>query len=149
MPADVGALLRLQAEVHDANLLEPASCFEAIVAHGLSWVFAADGGLVVGYALVHWGEVSSLGHCPPSVRGPATFLHDVAVSPACRGAGLGSRLVDAVVGAARISACSALHLVALEGTGAFWRARGFTPAAGHDDAPSYGPGAEHLALSLV
>ncbi|GAA2997198.1 GNAT family N-acetyltransferase [Actinokineospora diospyrosa] len=82
-----------------------------------------------------------------TVHGRANLhLHDLVIAPASRGHGFGALLVDrvieAAVGAERVS------LVALEGTGAFWTARGFRalPAVA---TPGYGPGAVYMSRPIT
>lgn len=145
--SDVPALLILQACVHPVSLLESRACFTSIVSCCLSSVVVKDD-TVIGYALAHPGRVGAL----DSVTFPvslgetgALFLHDVVVSPHFRNCRLGTRLVEAVMSAARSHRCLEVHLVALPGTLVFWGARGFTlGGVEYGDASSYGPGAVHL-----
>lgn len=156
--ADLDAVLRVQAACHAPALLERAECISSILAHGASFVaFAVDTAEVVGYALLHPGASAALGETvpPPAALAPphlSFFLHDVAVRPSARGAGVARQLVLAALAHARAThAAQVMHLVALPGTGALWSRFGFEPHHddAFDDAASYGDGAVHMRALLT
>jgi GNAT superfamily N-acetyltransferase len=170
--ADIDELLRVQAACHAPELLESAACLRSIVAHGVSQVALSDasgaGGAeaVCGYALCHPGATAALGALLPPPGGDGTgsnggsgagdsdassfFLHDVAVAPAARGAGVAHALVRAVLAAAAARGAREAHLVALPGTAPLWSRFGFAPCdeGAFADAASYGPGAAHMRAQL-
>jgi len=65
---------------------------------------AEHDGVLVGYAYAGFEDVDYM-----SLRGPAGVLHDVVVTPAKRGTGIGRRLVEAVL--ARLAAGGAPRVV--------------------------------------
>jgi GNAT superfamily N-acetyltransferase len=151
---DLPVLLRLQAEIHPAHLLESEACFASIVAHGLSFL-SLEQGEPNGYLLMHFGHHSVLGATVPSPSPDTSaciFIHDTAVTVATRGTGLGKRLAEAGLALARDKQARVVHLVALGPTVAFWTARGFhvSPSGeGADDAASYAADAIHMEMTLA
>ena len=155
--SDLPELLRLQLLCHPPHLQESEACFRSILEHALSWIVwdAANDrpSQAVAYILLHFGSTSTLGQVLPpqqqqpagDARGPtARFLHDVVVTPAWRGSGLGKRLVHQALHDATAAECPVMHLVAMDGTQLFWTSFGFAPVNGFSEAATYG-GATHMA----
>ncbi len=111
----------------------------------------------VGYILAHpWlsmqppavDTVLSL----PSGEARVLYVHDLSVSAAAKGAGLGARLLDAALGAGRRSGLVRAELVAVPGAARFWQGRGFRPLdVGPELAAKvrlYGDGAVYMGREL-
>ncbi len=113
-------------------------------------------GKVLGYALAHpWtlGRVFPLNtewHVRP--EGPAVwYLHDLVLAPEARGRQASQRWVEHLRSLARTDGSSALALVAVYGSGAWWRRLGFRTeplAAGAVLDAAYGEQAEYLVARI-
>jgi GNAT superfamily N-acetyltransferase len=67
---------------------------------------------------------------PPSpAERNCLYVHDVAVSPACQGLGIGTRLLHHVESIAAELGSEALLLTAVCGARSFWELRGFAPVS--------------------
>lgn len=151
--ADLPAVIGIAAVVHPGHpegeavfaerlTLFPAGCFLAEVA-----------GDPAGYALAHpWTENAPpaldtlLRHLPE--RPDCLYLHDVALSAAARGSGLGRALVERLLGLARQQALPRIGLVAVNNSQGFWARLGFQAANRADLAAklaSYGGDARYLS----
>ena len=101
--------------------LFPAGCFAAEV-----------DGAFCGYGLTHpWTDgappaLDSLLGCLPAAP-DCLYIHDVALSAATRGRGLGRALVDRLAGLAAAHGLPRLSLIAVGGSAAGWGAMGFRP----------------------
>ncbi len=108
---------------------------------------------VLGYGIGHpWRDGTPvqlnalLGYLPS--RPTVFYIHDIALLPEARGMGAGVAIVDYFVARARAEGFAALFLVAVAGSEAFWRARGFAdmPAALLE---SYGMAARLMRRTLA
>jgi GNAT superfamily N-acetyltransferase len=104
--------------------LFPSGCF-----------IAEAGGIALGYAISHpsvIGRPAALNHVLPALDTAADclFLHDIALSQASRGLGLGRSLVPQLKAVARHSGFARLGLVSVNNSRAFWTAQGFAVFAG-------------------
>lgn len=107
--------------------LFPQGCFLAEV----------EGSGAIGYAISHPGVLgrppalaSLLGGLPEGAD--CLYLHDVALLPAARGAGLGGDLVARLHALARLCGFRHLALTAVGGSVPYWRRHGFSPFAGDE-----------------
>jgi GNAT superfamily N-acetyltransferase len=125
--------------------LYPAGCF----------VLAAADGPVLGYVVSHpWHDAppaldSPLGALPRIVT--TYYIHDVALKAAARGGGAARAIITRLLAHARDRGWPNVSLVAVNGSGGFWQALGFRPAAlpGHDrKLASYGADAVRMARAL-
>lgn len=128
--------------------LYPAGC---VVAQG-------EGGAFGGYAFMHPARLGA----PPALDSllqqldPAAdclYLHDVALLPAVRGAGLGRALMQLLDGLMRRDGHAQAALVAVHGSAPYWRACGFeemmpSPAALREKLASYDAQAKYLVRVL-
>ncbi len=88
----------------------------------------------------------------PSGEARVLYVHDLSVSAAVKGAGLGARLLDAALDAGRRGGLVGAELVAVPGAAGFWQRRGFRPL---DTDPAlarkvrlYGDGAVYMGRAL-
>ncbi|MDH0868276.1 GNAT family N-acetyltransferase [Mitsuaria sp. GD03876] len=161
-PADVPAVLALQARCYGPEFLESAEAFLAkldATRHLHCSYLAVEAGEPLAYVVslpVDDGELPAL-DAPTIVpaRAPRTmYLHDLAVSPAGRAKGLGDKLVRQVVHRAQDMGLAQVALVAVQGSGGYWERHGFEAAeAGAGSAlaaklASFGPGATLMRRAL-
>lgn len=124
----------LQNAVYQPLYHEPQDVLESrlAVAPAFCWGAFRDGQLVA-YILSHpWPAASPPAIGVPLAAPPATdnwFVHDLAIGPAARGAGLGRALVAAAAGAALEAGLVRGDLVAVQGAWRFWEKLGYTPIA--------------------
>lgn len=138
--SDCEQLSSMQAACYRQDLHEETAVFESIVRCGTSYVACVGSG-IVGYLLAHpWDGLER----PPPLNmpldcssGKSTFVHDLAILPGWRGAGLPSRLL------ACLDSSRPMSLVAVQGSRGFWEKRGFA-AGSSEGLESYGPGAVHM-----
>lgn len=155
---DLQAVLEIQGFCHDASRIESARSFDAKrLASPASCLIASLDGRPAGYLVaipVKAGQPPPLNgnSCPVPPDADALYLHDLAVHPDARGAGVGEALVQAFFHAARRSNLSQACLIAVNSSAAFWQRQGFRRAR-VDDAKagglaSYGEGAQYMSCSL-
>lgn len=149
-PADVQAVMALQALAYGPALLEPATVMARRLASaaGRCWL-AEDADGPCAYLLTHrtrLGHVTPLGGDFDSVAdADSLHLHDLAVAPRAAGRGLGGRLVTQALQCAAREGLAWSSLVAVQGSQAFWQARGYaaglTVLTAHEAAHLAGYGA--------
>lgn len=131
---DLGAALDLQSQNYPAFLLEDEAAFASRLDVAAPYCLAATcKDALIGYLLAHgWTR-----NAPPalgellSATGPSEvlFIHDLSVSAAGRGMGLGGRLVTAAFDLAAHDGIQTAELIAVEGAARFWQTRGFVEVA--------------------
>ena len=88
--------------------------------------------------------------CISSAAPDCLYLHDLAIAPAGRGAGVGKMLVQAFMGALQASALHSASLIAIQGSAPYWMRFGFAPAPLTPPLAAklqtYGQGAQYLRL---
>ena len=155
--ADLAAALALQTASYPAFLVEEEAAFASRMALAASYCLAArrDGALL-GYLLAHgWARQSP----PPvgtvlveGVRSDVLFLHDLAVSSAGRGLGIGERLVAYAFERAARDGLRRAELIAVEGAADYWLRLGFaaeaTSATLSAKVATYGPKACWMARDI-
>jgi GNAT superfamily N-acetyltransferase len=155
--ADLPPALSIQSATYPAFLLEDADAFASRLALPASYCLAAtrDGALVA-YLLAHGWPARS----PPPVgtvlRAPADsevlFIHDLAVSAAGRGSGIGGRLVGRALALAARDGLAAAELIAVEGAAGYWRKLGFADAPASAELAAkvagYGPTAGWMERAI-
>lgn len=167
--ADLPAVLAIQAQcygdalVESANALEsrltlsPATCWVAALAtpshHGHSSPSLAA------YLFTHaWPEASlppwngQLVCDWPDTEPLTWFIHDMAVAPIGRGAGLASRLHDAARDVALNDGLRSSRLIAVQAADGYWRRLGYAPLAAGTHAAklaAYGEAAVLMGCELV
>lgn len=152
---DIASMLEIQSCCYDETKLEseqsflaklkasPTSCFVALVPGGLA-----------GYLVAVPAEAG----CPPPLNGPsysvpptadALYLHDLAVHPAARGAGVAVALIEAYFQAIEQLKAQFACLTAVNDSTSFWERYGFRvvvptgPAFGHME--TYGEEARYMS----
>ncbi|WP_337842100.1 GNAT family N-acetyltransferase [Rheinheimera sp.] len=130
-PADLPALLTLQAECYPLALNESAAVMQGRL-EGFSascWGLFKDRQLHA-YLLSYpstYGNISALGADFSLCAKPDTlYLHDMAVSSASRGAGLANLLLHHAEHYARQQQFGSLTLVAVQGAERYWHKLGFS-----------------------
>jgi GNAT superfamily N-acetyltransferase len=149
--------LALQAQVYPAFLVEPEAAFASRlhVAAPFHWAAEHDGTLLA-YLLAH----GCVRESPPPVgavldratSGDTLYLHDLAVSNAARGSGIGRLLVEAAFKSAVAAGLARAELIAIDGAADYWRRLGFeagtpSPALAAKVA-HYGPAAQWMSRAL-
>jgi GNAT superfamily N-acetyltransferase len=130
---DLPAALAIQAEVYPAFLCEDEDAFASRLSLAASYCLAATrGGELVAYLLAHgWPH-----QAPPPVgailapraASEVLYIHDLAVSSAGRGSGIGRRLVARAFELAASDGLASAELIAVEGAAGYWRTLGFAEA---------------------
>ena len=155
--ADLPAALAIQSETYPAFLLEDERAFASRLDLAASYCLAAthDGALIA-YLLAHgWPR-----QAPPAVgtvlgadaASEVLFIHDLAVSPARRGSGIGRILVARAFELAAGDGLETAELIAVEGAASYWRTLGFAEAATSADlaakVAAYGPRARWMTREI-
>ena len=156
-PRHLPEALRLQSQVYPAFLVEPEDAFASRCATAAPYCLAAEvDGTLVAYLLAHgWPREAPApvgAVLDPEIRGDALFLHDLAVSPAARGTGIGRALVDHAFALASRDGLRWAELIAIEGAAPFWSGLGFAPGSPSPELAAkvagYGPLAQWMARPL-
>lgn len=157
-PCDLARLERIAEIVHPAYPERAEIPAERLALFAPGCFAAWSGPEMVGYAVSHPGRLGDppaldtlLGTLPAAPD--CLYLHDVALLPAARGAGLGSALIARLVALAAARDLLALALVAVGTSARYWAAHGFRPPP---DPPaglsaklaSYGDAAAYLVRRL-
>lgn len=154
---DLPAALAIQAVAYLAALLEHEQAFASRLTLAGSCCLAAtrDGDLIA-YLLAHgWPS-----RAPPPIGAvladpiadEVLFIHDLAVSPAGRGTGVGRQLVARAFDLAARDGLNRAELIAVEGAAGYWQRLGFTsPDVSAELAgkiSAYGPAARWMERSI-
>jgi GNAT superfamily N-acetyltransferase len=154
---DLPSVLRIQSCCYDEAKLESQQAFLAkLEASPVTCFMALVDGAAAGYLVAVPAE---LGRPPPlnsptflvPARANALYLHDLAVHPDARGAGVAVALIEAFFGATRRSRLPFACLTAVNDSRAFWERHGFRAAAIDADAASmatYGEGACYMGVRV-
>ncbi|HLO96263.1 MAG TPA: GNAT family N-acetyltransferase [Burkholderiaceae bacterium] len=134
--ADLGAVLRLQADCYGPDYVEPAEAFASklreTAALQTCWGAFDAAGALQAYAI-------SLPVCADSMPGlhasdyrcperpTLLYLHDVAVGPQGRGRGLAQALLARVQRRAQQLGLTRVGLIAVQDSAPFWQRLGFAP----------------------
>nr|WP_315596563.1 GNAT family N-acetyltransferase [uncultured Cupriavidus sp.] len=143
--ADLPAVLAVQAQCYGSALLEgadalasrlalsPTTCWVAALPHSIDSTKSTDSKLAA-YLFTHAWPAASL---PPwngllarawtDDDALTWFVHDMAVAPVGRGAGLAAQLYEAARGAAIEIGLTTSRLIAVQSAGAYWRRLGYAP----------------------
>jgi GNAT superfamily N-acetyltransferase len=131
---DLPAALNIQREAYPPFLVEDEAAFLSRINLAASYCFAAKReGALLGYLLAHGWKRQS----PPAlgalladgVPSEVLFIHDLAVSPASRGLGVGQKLIARAFQLAAQDGLRSAELIAVEGAANYWRQFGFVEAA--------------------
>ena len=155
--ADLPAALAIQSATYPAFLLEDERAFASRFDLAATYCLAAtQDGALIAYLLAHgWPR-----RAPPAVgtvldtaaASEVLFIHDLAVSPAARGSGIGRTLVARAFALAAADGLETAELIAVEGAAGYWRALGFADAATSADlaakVAAYGPSARWMTRPI-
>ncbi|AEI78673.1 GCN5-related N-acetyltransferase [Cupriavidus necator N-1] len=166
---DLPAVLAVQASCYTEVLLESQAALASRLALSPATCWVADDpghpGALAAYLFTHaWPEAT----LPPldgvlddgwrhgaGPDAPTWFVHDMAVAPAGRGAGLAPRLYAAALAAARAAGLRHSRLIAVQSAAPWWRRLGYAPVAAHTAAAhaaklaSYGASAMLMERTLA
>lgn len=150
LPADLDAVLRIQAACYPAPMQEPAAVVAARMAVACATcLVGSHEGSVRGYLFAYpsrLGLVTDL-NAPFTVadRPDTLYLHDLAIEPCALGRGLARALVGDALRLARTQGLAHAALVSVQDSAGFWEALGWratsTNAAG---LQTYPPGALYM-----
>lgn len=159
--ADLPAVLALQARAYVPFFHEDEAVFRGKLAAFPDWCWVAqmaDGEL----AAYLFTQPARLGRPPCLGDGSGSHkdgadtlhLHDMAVSPLARGAGLAARMTAYAMDAAQKAELQHgrlrwASLIAVQGSVPYWARHGFVPGQVAPDLSSYGPGAAYLVRPLA
>jgi predicted N-acetyltransferase YhbS len=127
---DLPAALAIQSATYPPFLIEHQAAFASRLDLPDSYCLAATrNGTLVAYLLAHGWPAEA----PPPVntilqaKGPSEvlFIHDLAVSCAARGSGIGHRLIERALELAAGDGLRVAELIAVEGAASYWRRLGF------------------------
>jgi len=128
--ADLPAVMGIAGIVHPGYPEDEAVFAERLRLCPRGCLVAESGGALVAYAVSHpWHARrppklnSLLGALPPAPQ--TLYIHDIALLPSARGAGLGRAIVAQLADVARGDGLPSLSLVAVNGSAPFWRRQGF------------------------
>lgn len=139
LPADLAAVLAVQAAAYPPAFNEDAATFgqRLAAAPECAWVAEGTGGIcayLVGYRS-QLGKITPLGgDFSPQPVGNCLYLHDLAVNPHVAGNGIGIKLVETAWFSAGQTGLSHSALVALPAASAFWLRLGYQPHNALDSA---------------
>jgi len=155
---DIEPVLRIQAHVYPATLLEDAALFQnrLEISPGTCQVAEGRAGLL-GYLVAYpW-----LADHPPALNTPldavprdadSWFVHDCAVLPAAQGLGVAQALLQGGLEHARRRGLRHTSLVALRPAVSYWERLGYRAVAAHAGLRAklaqYGAGARYMVRSL-
>ncbi len=127
------AVDHIQSVAYPPKMREPLASlqFHWAIAPAYCWI-ASQGETPLGYILAHpWPlrlapPLKQLHYTiPPGTD--ALYIHDLALSPAARGLGVATALVQKVLDTAQGQGLSQAALISVQGTQGFWQRFGFAP----------------------
>lgn len=130
---DLPAVLAIQCHAYPVFLREDIAAFASRLDLPDTYCLGAmDDGTLVAYLIAHGWP----GEAPPPVGAVVTaepasevlFVHDLAVSPAGQGLGIGRMLVERAIEMAASDGLTRAELIAVEGAESYWRTLGFAEA---------------------
>lgn len=131
---DLPALLAVQAQCYIPQMHEPETVWRQRLqqAAALCWL-AESGGAIHAYLAAYparLGHVTALdgGFSPPPLA-DCLYLHDLAVSPAASGSGLGKALLARALHTAQDRGWRHAALVCVQDAAGFWQRQGFAATA--------------------
>jgi len=147
-------LVKVQAEAY--SQVEPES-LEVLKSKWLrspeSCFVYEKAGKVVGYLLAHsWCRETPpklFQTLPVGTEGPIVFLHDLAISRAVSGEGIGKKMVAHLLKTAQKSGFQQIRLVSVQDSLAFWKKQGFSSIGSQEVCSSYGEGAQLMSQQIL
>lgn len=158
LAADIAAVVRIQAQVYPADLLEAAAFFanrQMLAPHTCR--VAEHEGALFGYLIAYpWdaGLPAALDQPLAALPAPAStwFVHDCAVAPSAQGLGVAAALLEDSARSARELGLARAALVSLASAVGYWERRGYRrepdSAALRAKLAQYGAGAMYMARDL-
>lgn len=133
LPADLEAVLRVQAACYPASMQEPREVvLSRMRAAPGSCAVAVDAEGVCGYLFAYpsrLGAVTPLdAPFEPAPDADTLYLHDLAIAPRAHGRGLARRLVRHLLDRGRALGLASSSLVSVQDTVAFWASLGYLEA---------------------
>lgn len=128
---DLPAVLAVQRQCYVAEMNEDGPTWHGRLAAApdFAWV-AEDGDGLCAYLATYpsrLGKVTPLGGAfVVAEAADCLYFHDLAVAPAAAGSGLGARLVEHALAAARAGGLAHAALVCVQDALGFWQRRGFS-----------------------
>jgi len=154
LPADLDAVLRVQAACYPPAMQEAAAVVKArLDAAAATCLAASDADGVCGYLFAYpsrLGRVTDLG-APFGIAPDADtlYLHDLAVAPRALGRGLARALVEHLLDLGRGLDLPHAALVSVQDSTRFWNGFGFEARATSDAGLfTYPPGAVYMSRPL-
>ncbi|WDU55241.1 GNAT family N-acetyltransferase [Taylorella equigenitalis] len=172
---DLDSILDLQHIVYPEYLHESRETFQSRISHSPQncWVVEDDKGIICAYllaiiedicnipslgqvikksTLADWNEAQNAGQTKAQNAGQIVlFLHDMVVSPDCRGQGISTMLLDHELAVSHSQGVSEAYLVAVQGADRLWARYGFNLIDGNAlafDLSSYGPTAKLMHMHI-
>lgn len=153
---DLPAVRAAAAEIHQDYPEDAAVFAERLALFPAGCWLATDCRGAVGYAVMHPGRLgrppclnSLLGALPAPAD--CLYLHDIALTAAARGGGLGARALILAAGVADGLGLATLALTSTPAAAGYWRSRGFIDRPGDAELAahlaSYGPGMAYMTRS--
>jgi len=132
--ADLDAVAAIAASVHPAFPEDAAVFAERLKLYPAGCLMLDGDGGPVAYCLSHpWraGDPPALNVrlCALPAQPSTYYVHDIALMPQARGSGAAAAVVARLVTLARAERLPTLSLVAVNGSGGFWRRHGFRAVA--------------------
>ncbi|MEN7528970.1 GNAT family N-acetyltransferase [Cupriavidus sp. DL-D2] len=158
--ADLPAVLDIQAQCYGAALVETAAALASRLdlSPSTCWISGLPDGTLAAYLFTHaWPETSlppwngALARDWRDSESLTWFVHDMAVAPIGRGAGLAAQLYEAAREVAWNAGLRSSRLVAVQDADGFWRKLGYAPVARHSlgaKLATYGEGAVLMECGL-
>ncbi len=148
---DLPDVERISAIVHPGYPESEAVPVERLRLFPAGCLIASRGGMAIGYAIAHPGVIgrpppldTMLGALPDNAN--CLYIHDVALLPDARGAGLGAAVVEILAAIAKDHGFTRLALTAINDSIDFWSSRGFFAASAEGSLASYGSDAIYMVL---
>ncbi|RVT94241.1 GNAT family N-acetyltransferase [Sphingomonas crocodyli] len=156
--SDLDAALALQNKSYPAFLCEDAIAFASRMALPSNFCLAAfRSNRLIAYLIAHGSAARSpfpVGYVlnPDDAGHDVLFIHDLCVSAAGRGSGVGRQLIDRAFELAVAAGLPRAELIAVEGAAGYWKTLGFveeqcSPALAAKVA-SYGADARWMARDI-
>lgn len=153
LEGDLDAVISLQTTCYGAEFHEPKASFASKLrsAPESCWVMPGPSGLLAYLVcLPIKGDQLPALHSPDWHSAPDPdwlYLHDLAIHPDARGAGLAKLMLLRATELARTRGLASMGLIAVQGSVPFWRRHGFEPAVGQISEAklaSFGEGATFM-----
>ena len=134
--AHMDGVMAVQAACYHAIVPESRAAMEAkrVAGLGLPCVaLAADSRELDAYLIampIRWPQLPALDSEPlPEAQPDTLYVHDLALHPRARGAGLAAQLLRCVLQGARQQGLQRAALIAIQGSTGFWQTQGFAVTA--------------------